>query len=498
MQMNEKAAAASVAIRKFEERDIPFKVRWINDEANNRYLHYELPLEEEKTLVWFRNNQNREDRYDAVIEWAGEPVGVIGLLSVEDGQAEYYITLGEERAKGRGVARQASILLLEYAFCERGLSRVYLYTEVENLAAQRLFEHCGFRRAGIAPKSAVNRGRMVDRYSYELLRADFLQRRDLESITTPILFLEDGVNRIYIKREDMLPFSFGGNKARKAFYFFREIDAGDYDAVVTYGSSSSNHCRIVSNMAAARKLPCCIISPEEASKPTYNSRMMELFGAEITVVPVAQVHDTIEEKLSSLRKKGRKPYFIAGGGHGSLGTQAYVDCYREIREYERRTGVFFDYIFFASGTGTTQAGLVCGQLLAGDDRQIVGISIARKNPGGRQVVLDSITEYLAEKAGSQEKAQLSYPEEQIRAATVFEDGYTGDGYGQQDKNIKNTVRHMLTVHGIPMDSTYTAKAWTGMQSWLNEREIKGKTVLFIHTGGTPLFFDDLSEETDVR
>lgn len=500
MQRNEKtaAAAASVAIRKFEERDIPSKVRWINDEANNRYLHYELPLEEEKTLVWFRGNQNREDRYDAVIEWAGEPVGVIGLLSIEDGQAEYYITLGEERAKGRGVARQASMLLLEYAFRERGLRRVYLYTEVENLSAQRLFERCGFRRTGLAPKSAVNRGRVVDRYSYELLRADFLQRRDVENISTPILFLEDGTNQVSIKREDLFPFSFGGNKARKAFYFFREIDAGDYDAVVTYGSSSSNHCRIVSNMAAARKLPCYIISPEEASKPTYNSRMMELFGAEITVVPVEQVHDTIEAKLRDLRKAGKNPYFIAGGGHGNLGTQAYVDCYQEIRDYERRTGMFFDYIFFASGTGTTQAGLVCGQLLAGDERQIVGISIARKNPRGRQVVLDSIEEYLAEKAGSQEKANLLYPEEQIQAATIFEDGYTGDGYGQDNENIKNTIRHMLTDHGIPMDSTYTAKAWAGMQSYLSEREITGKTVLFLHTGGTPLFFDDLSEETDVR
>ena len=70
MRIYDKASAASVAIRKFEERDIPSKVRWINDEANNRYLHYELPLEEEKTLAWFRKNQNRQDRYDAVIEWA--------------------------------------------------------------------------------------------------------------------------------------------------------------------------------------------------------------------------------------------------------------------------------------------------------------------------------------------------------------------------------------------------------------------------------------------
>lgn len=93
-------------------------------------------------------------------------------------------------------------------------------------------------------------------------------------------------NRLYIKREDLIPFSFGGNKARKAKLFFHEIDSGSYDCVVTYGSSSSNHCRVVANMAAARGMKCYIVSPEEASEETYNSNMMELFGAEITVCPV--------------------------------------------------------------------------------------------------------------------------------------------------------------------------------------------------------------------
>ena len=121
-------------------------------------------------------------------------------------------------------------------------------------------------------------------------------------------------NNIYIKRDDLFPFSFGGNKARKAVNFFKEIDNGDFDTVVTYGSSSSNHCRVISNMATVRNIPCYIISPEEASEPTYNSKMMQLFGAEITTVPVDEVSRTIDEKLAELRECGRKPYFIPGGG----------------------------------------------------------------------------------------------------------------------------------------------------------------------------------------
>ena len=289
-------------------------------------------------------------------------------------------------------------------------------------------------------------------------------------------------NRIYIKREDLIPISFGGNKARKAELFFKEIDSGDYDCVVTYGSSSSNHCRIIANECCKRKIPCFIVGPEEASVPTYNSKMMELFGAEVTTVNVSLVHDTIEEKIALLKKKGKKPYFIEGGGHGNIGTEAYVQCYREIEKQEKEMGIRFDYIFFASGTGTTQAGLVCGQILSCDDRKIIGISIARKNPRGRNVVLDSVRSYLTDRAS----------EDEIQEKVCFLDDYTS-GYGGDDKRVTETILYVLKNYGIPMDKTYTGKAFTGMLQHIKKEQIRDKNILFIHTGGTPLFFDLLRE-----
>ncbi len=289
-------------------------------------------------------------------------------------------------------------------------------------------------------------------------------------------------NRLWMKREDLIPFSFGGNKARKAQLFFHEIDKGDYDCVVTYGSGSSNHCRVVANECCRRGLGCFVISPLEASEPTFNSQMTELFGARITTVPVSQVHDTIEGTLSELNAAGRKPYFIEGGGHGNIGTEAYVQCYREIKEQEDKLGVHFDEIFFASGTGTTQAGLVCGQILYGDKRKIVGISIARKNPRGRDVVFDSIRSYLGDGAD----------EEQIRESLIFIDEYT-DGYGKDDPRVREVIQTVLKRYGIPLDATYTGKAFAGMTEYI--KELRGQNILFIHTGGTPLFFDALRSKS---
>lgn len=292
-------------------------------------------------------------------------------------------------------------------------------------------------------------------------------------------------NRLFIKREDLFPFSFGGNKARKAQLFFDEIDKGCYDCVVTYGSGSSNHCRVVANQCCRRGISCHIISPEEANEKTFNSQMMELFGAKNTTVPVSEVYDSIQRKVKELETSGKRPYFIEGGGHGNIGTEAYVQCYHEIEQQEREMLLHFDYIFFASGTGTTHAGLVCGQLMSSGKRQIVGISIARKNPKGRDVVIDSIRSYLGDEIR----------EEVLQNSTIFVDDYTS-GYGKEDPRVIETIEYVLKNYGIPLDATYTGKAFMGMCDYIEREQIRSQNILFIHTGGTPLFFDTLRKRSE--
>lgn len=280
-----------------------------------------------------------------------------------------------------------------------------------------------------------------------------------------------------------MPYSFGGNKARKAKKIFEEFDAGSYDCLVTYGSSSSNHCRVVSNLCAMRGVQCFIISPEETKDETFNRSLVSLFGAETSFYPVEGVSLAIKEKIRGLRGNGRNPLFIPGGGHGNTGTHTYVECYKEIKEYEKAEGIFFDYIFHASGTGTTQAGLICGQIINGDDRRIIGISIARSNPYGAAVVLESVWDYLLEN----DIKALGKVEDMLH----FIDDYVCGGYGKANEEIKRTIRDMMIGCGVPLDMTYTGKAFWGMEKYLEARDVREKNVLFIHTGGAPLFFDDL-------
>lgn len=164
-----------VTIRKFEKEDIPKKVEWINNPENNQFLHYDIPLSVEKTERWYNSHLGDDVRYDAIIEVDGIPVGTIGLLSIDrkNSKAEYYIAMGETSYKGKGVAKKASRLILQYGFEFLKLNKIYLYTEIDNSVAQKLFESIGFVKEGLIKQDILFNERFVDRYAYGFLREDW-------------------------------------------------------------------------------------------------------------------------------------------------------------------------------------------------------------------------------------------------------------------------------------------------------------------------------------
>lgn len=169
----------NIIIRKFTTEDIPNKVDWINNPNNNKYLHYELPLEIRKTELWFENVKESKNRYDGVIVADDEPVGLIGLLSIDNKakKAEYYICLNYKDT-GKGIAGIATRKLLKYAFDELKLNKVYLFTEESNLPAQRLFKKIGFKSEGILRDDVMNNGKFVNRYVMSVLCSEYEDKQN--------------------------------------------------------------------------------------------------------------------------------------------------------------------------------------------------------------------------------------------------------------------------------------------------------------------------------
>lgn len=166
----------NITLRKFELADVPLKVRWINDPRNNRYLHYDLPLKEDATAAWFEKVRHMDNRLDMTILCDSVPIGIAGLLGIDskNRNAELYITIGEQDYKGRGIAREAIKLLLRIAFTQLQLHRIYLLTEVDNLAAIRAYDKFGFVREGcMRDELCGSDGNYVSLYVYSMLKKEF-------------------------------------------------------------------------------------------------------------------------------------------------------------------------------------------------------------------------------------------------------------------------------------------------------------------------------------
>ena len=64
-------------------------------------------------------------------------------------------------------------------------------------------------------------------------------------------------------------------------------------------------------------------------------------------------------------------------------------------------------------------------------------------------------------------------------------------FRSRNQRVDELIERMLLEEGLPLDPTYTGKAFRGMLDYLDDRGMRGKNVLFLHTGGTPLFYDYL-------
>ncbi|MBS4538824.1 pyridoxal-phosphate dependent enzyme [Clostridium sp. D2Q-11] len=299
---------------------------------------------------------------------------------------------------------------------------------------------------------------------------------------TPLYKLNSKYNNdIYIKRDDMTGLAFGGNKARKLEFFMGQVLENSYDYIVTYGSIHSNHCIMTAAAASILDIPCLLILAQlDDASHNHNNFLHHLFNAEVAWTKKDQVNNTIEYHMKRLRDKGKNPYFIPGGGHGNCGVQGYVEAYNEIEEQKKELNISFDYIFLASGTGTTQAGLIIGNHFTGNETEkIIGISIARNELRGKEEIFKSI------KAYNEEFALTNFID---KKKINFIDDYICGGYGDFNDGILKVIKEISMKDGIILDPVYTGKAFWGMLKYLGQYDIKKKKILFIHTGGIPLVF----------
>ena len=305
-----------------------------------------------------------------------------------------------------------------------------------------------------------------------------------DCIETPLYKLYDDDNAFFIKRDDLLPFAFGGNKVRIAAEYIKDMYSKNKDCIIGYGGVKSNLVRALSWYCVRLQIPCIAVCPvDDGSANSFNERISAMCGVTFFKCHTSEVAATVEKAFEFCEERGLSPYYINGNkfgeGNESTPVHAYVSAYKEILHFERENDLNFDYIFLPTGTGMTQAGLLCGAADNNSKTKVIGVSIARRSGAAAVVLkkyLDSFTARYNYKKISDNDIHIT-------------DAYLCGGYGKYHTEVEAIVHEIYKEHGIPLDTTYSGKAFYGMMQFIQEAKINKKNILFLHTGGTPLFFD---------
>lgn len=471
-------------LRRLQESDLKERVVWMNDAAIYPSMGFTPPISLENTVTWYRSNLSNNNRFDcAFVNEKGELLAMAGLTGIDYAcrKAELYLFVNPKE-HGHGYGKQASYLLCKYAFKVLHLNKVFLLTNATNIGAQKVYENVGFKLEGTHRQERISDGKYEDRLYYGLLANEFdYDRMDLCIAGDNTLIVSDiqCVGGVIMKviRDDIFPFVGGGSKARKAVAYEQFLKENGYNAVVTCGGIQSNHNRAMALMCAKNGWKChlCIQGTEERFVAEKGNALLDrISGAECEFIRPEDTSLAMNRAMEKLKEEGWNPYYVVGGGHNLPGGTCFVDAVKELKKQCDEVNYKPDYIFLASGTGSTQAGIQVGLDLVGwSDVKCIGISVARQLPRGADVVAD-FANMLAEHYGI---------EKDYKGKILFSDEYLFGGYEHYTPEMEEFLKEAMKQTGLVFDTTYSGKGFYGMMNEIKKNHLEGKNIVFWHTGG---------------
>ncbi len=317
-------------------------------------------------------------------------------------------------------------------------------------------------------------------------------RRRYTPFPTPIEKLEHltahlGGAELFVKRDDLLGLTGGGNKTRKLEFLVAEALAQGADTLITTGAVQSNHCRLTLAAAVKEGLKCRLVL-EERVPGSYdpgasgNNFLYRLLGVERVIVVEAgsDLAAAMQAQADELAADGRQGYILPGGGSNALGALGYVACAEELLQQTFDLGLELDHVLASSGSGGTHAGLLAGLHGTNAGIPVTGISTRAAKDAQEEKIL-RLAGATAELAG----VATPIPAESV---TVFDD-YVGPGYSLPTEGMIEAIRMFAELEGILLDPVYSGKTAAGLIDLVRRGHFEaGERVLFVHTGGAPALY----------
>lgn len=303
-----------------------------------------------------------------------------------------------------------------------------------------------------------------------------------------------GYENIWIKRDDSSSEIYGGNKVRKLEFAIADALRKKKKYIITPGGVGTNHglATAIHGGRAGLKVVLVLIPQPITGKVQENLLLDRHFGAEI-IVGRSITGAYLRAAWAMLTHPNF--YLLWTGGTSALSTLGYVNAVLELRQ-QVEAGLLPEpaYIFGATGSMGTTAGLIVGARLAGLKGRIVGVRVSMEGFSNVRGIVSLCNKTAALMRGH----DPSVPQMKFTAADFdLETGFYGGQYGRVTPEGMAAVGLIRETEGIKLETTYTGKALAAMLDFVKrDKSLKGAPVLFWNTYNGVDFSRVLAAEHD--
>ncbi|MEK6845603.1 MAG: GNAT family protein [Nanoarchaeota archaeon] len=154
---------------------------WANDDEVTHYMVTGLkPSVKELMEKLYQDTVNNlsngsEVVFTIVEKQSGKAIGLAGLYQINQQvrSAEFRILIGDKSFWGKGIGTECTNILVDYAFRNLNLNKVWLGVNEENLGAVKSYEKAGFIKEGKLRQEIYRNNKYYDAIRMSILRSEW-------------------------------------------------------------------------------------------------------------------------------------------------------------------------------------------------------------------------------------------------------------------------------------------------------------------------------------
>lgn len=315
---------------------------------------------------------------------------------------------------------------------------------------------------------------------------------ELCDLPTPIEKMETlgkklGVKNLYVKRDDLSGKNigngfhlYGGNKPRKLRFLLADAMKRNAKIIVSYGCAGSNHALATAIYAHELGLKTLLMLKNQPNSQVvrHNLLLDVYYDAEIQFYPNNLIRNGAKDEFL---RNNPSAYFIPTGGSNPIGVVGFVDAACELADQIKANVIQEpDYIYVATNSCSTTAGLLLGLQAAQIRSKIIGVCVEPEEE--KDEFLNGIRRLFAETNAMLHALDATFPLYEFpEQSLILNKKFCGTAYGLFIPEGVEAINLVKDSENIKLEGTYSAKPIAAIMDDAKEGRIKDETILFWDT-----------------